>query len=721
MSLSLFIEQWETGNNYKKLRYETPEDYKSLLKFILNPNDNPHLSLEIVDCFNQDSKEYGELFTSIQEDLPQESFSQFLSCLTSKNFIPSHRLNRFLDFLYYLFLDGIWKTDQITYQIIPQLLPLLSEINISSMTKIIVQFIENPDVKKFTLLKLQEVINLSDLVNSVGYVSLDNPSIYLNLLHICLLLWGSTNENLKLEPSFLLSSECKLNNFKFVKKDNTTVDTSSPNNYTYKEYLFFIIHQLLENNFVGLINRFKEIRTTINDIQNDIVSSELIDEIDDQSPSMRQANRISSLEQLLSNDYVLKCYNLNSLIAKFCTWTLKGFVLSPCWVMASVRDQILGSILAYFKYVYENNIPTIEQESEKLLYKIFVDVEFKNPHLRLDIFNIIIDQEKFQLQSNYALDMINYYVSTNEFENMLSARYKIIHSLRHLLRSGNIIQRKKYKSYYGLPNYAKFINQMNDDLDMILKTLLLLIKEYQESDNNELNESIRGYYTFSVNLMAFLVESIYIDFETFSQPNVIMQLIPIITHYLDKIIEQFNLDDNQLWEMENVVCIPGCDLTSLVAHLVKIPIELAQNKYLINYFNTDKLDSYYLLGENLMGSYLFDHYQQIFWDQLLDKVKNRDPEIEVDDKFLDPLLGIPIETPVLLPETQIIMEESVIKRHLIAKEEDPFNRSPLTFEQLIEYNSGEVAKQKISDFIDQKSQWLNQQALEGKIPTKESK
>ncbi|KAK6351703.1 hypothetical protein TWF718_004852 [Orbilia javanica] len=56
---------------------------------------------------------------------------------------------------------------------------------------------------------------------------------------------------------------------------------------------------------------------------------------------------------------------------------------------------------------------------------------------------------------------------------------------------------------------------------------------------------------------------------------------------------------------------------------------------------------------------------------------------DVPDEFLDPLLFTLMENPVILPTSKTSIDLSTIKAHLLSDPTDPFNRSPLTLEQVI--------------------------------------
>lgn len=55
---------------------------------------------------------------------------------------------------------------------------------------------------------------------------------------------------------------------------------------------------------------------------------------------------------------------------------------------------------------------------------------------------------------------------------------------------------------------------------------------------------------------------------------------------------------------------------------------------------------------------------------------------ETPDEYLDPLTAEIMEDPVILPSSKAVMDYSTIKQHLLTVQQDPFNRSPLTIDQV---------------------------------------
>ncbi|KAI9801299.1 MAG: hypothetical protein M1833_002869 [Piccolia ochrophora] len=56
---------------------------------------------------------------------------------------------------------------------------------------------------------------------------------------------------------------------------------------------------------------------------------------------------------------------------------------------------------------------------------------------------------------------------------------------------------------------------------------------------------------------------------------------------------------------------------------------------------------------------------------------------EIPDEFLDPLLFTLMEDPVILPTSKTTVDMSTIRSHLLSDPNDPFNRAPLTIEDVV--------------------------------------
>ncbi|KAF8645185.1 hypothetical protein AX16_008012 [Volvariella volvacea WC 439] len=84
---------------------------------------------------------------------------------------------------------------------------------------------------------------------------------------------------------------------------------------------------------------------------------------------------------------------------------------------------------------------------------------------------------------------------------------------------------------------------------------------------------------------------------------------------------------------------------------------------------------------------------------------------DVPDEFLDPLMFTIMRDPVMLPASKTIVDRATIKSHLLSDTKDPFNRAPLTIEQVTPVPE---LKEKIEAFLVERRQ---QKANPDKRPT----
>lgn len=102
----------------------------------------------------------------------------------------------------------------------------------------------------------------------------------------------------------------------------------------------------------------------------------------------------------------------------------------------------------------------------------------------------------------------------------------------------------------------------------------------------------------------------------------------------------------------------------------------------------------------------------------LEKNEISDSDTEIPLEFCDPLLCTPIEDPVVIPNTDIIMDRAIITRRLLEEEENPFTRSSLTIEELNDYNKTEPAKKLVATFKDKLDLFTKEKASQAQLAGK---
>ncbi|XP_012510841.1 PREDICTED: ubiquitin conjugation factor E4 A [Propithecus coquereli] len=76
------------------------------------------------------------------------------------------------------------------------------------------------------------------------------------------------------------------------------------------------------------------------------------------------------------------------------------------------------------------------------------------------------------------------------------------------------------------------------------------------------------------------------------------------------------------------------------------------------------------------------------------------------DEFLDPIMSTLMCDPVVLPSSRVTVDRSTIARHLLSDQTDPFNRSPLTMDQI---RPNTELKEKIQRWLAERKQQQKEQ------------
>jgi ubiquitin conjugation factor E4 B len=86
-------------------------------------------------------------------------------------------------------------------------------------------------------------------------------------------------------------------------------------------------------------------------------------------------------------------------------------------------------------------------------------------------------------------------------------------------------------------------------------------------------------------------------------------------------------------------------------------------------------------------------------DRVAEIVGQGDGDIEVPDEYLDPLMFTVMKDPVRLTTSNMVVDRSTIFAHLLNDQTDPFNRMPLTMDQVIPETD---LHRRIQEFLNKK-------------------
>lgn len=198
--------------------------------------------------------------------------------------------------------------------------------------------------------------------------------------------------------------------------------------------------------------------------------------------------------------------------------------------------------------------------------------------------------------------------------------------------------------------------------------------------------------------------------------NIISRLLCDLFKLLDTKIESNNiyisLVECLLFNSIKIIKLPqNIYINKIARNIFKIidcckdnnPFTLYLKKTDLNFTDLD-IDSLFSLSK--LDKTHYNNTIEYFKKTCIKTPVKHNSTLNIPDEFLDPLLCTLIIKPVLLPNTNTIIDMDSIERHLLTKSENPFDRSPLTMEQLLVYNQLTTSKVIINEFTTRYNKWF---------------
>uniref|UniRef100_A0A6C0IZY9 U-box domain-containing protein n=1 Tax=viral metagenome TaxID=1070528 RepID=A0A6C0IZY9_9ZZZZ len=414
----------------------------------------------------------------------------------------------------------------------------------------------------------------------------------------------------------------------------------------------------------------------------------------------------------------------------------------------SVNRDFLSYFLNNFNIIFktlnyfDNNAikyPKNINSNIDIIYRYCIDIDF----------SINREQEIYESSINYCLKILK----NKKFE------YNLKSTVLYLLEKNFDILLIDSKELLNVLEDVYMLFEKNNDIEDYYKAELtdVINKIYFKLNSGNkivLNtNTINILLTFSSSCFDDLILTIsniniYNNYNIYSNNNTTIFNNEEKRYYdiiqLNKLVLKFNqcinlirnlLDNNSSSFIDDINC---GKLVSLINHwLIQLDkkIEIKNfdfKKYLTttDYFSWKFVSDFlylvylkYYKNENFIKNIRTDVTQHEDYLNILEKMlsKNNDIYIYIYDKlrnsvnnfsikdipleFCDPILYTPIENPIILPESKVIIDKNTIINYLIHDSIDPFNRTPLTIEQVEEYNNKEEIIFKIKDFVKKFNNW----------------
>ncbi|SCM21414.1 ubiquitin conjugation factor E4 B, putative [Plasmodium chabaudi adami] len=194
--------------------------------------------------------------------------------------------------------------------------------------------------------------------------------------------------------------------------------------------------------------------------------------------------------------------------------------------------------------------------------------------------------------------------------------------------------------------------------------------------------------------------------------TILTQIVTCLNCYFDYLVGHKSLNI-KVKNMEQYNFRPQLWLTSIVeSYLYLLNLEKDCQDLLIReianegrYYKQEIFNKAYYIckRESLLNKEDLNKFKLFCQDiiDMKDEVELFDDTSDIPEKYLDPILQDIMFDPVLLPTSGIVIDRKNIERHLMSEPNDPFNRAPLSKEQLVPMPE---LKEEIQNYVNKLKQ-----------------
>ena len=364
---------------------------------------------------------------------------------------------------------------------------------------------------------------------------------------------------------------------------------------------------------------------------------------------------------------------------------------------------------------YDNDIPDniIECFSsfQSNLYKLINNNTILNIYSKCKIIELNHNNNAWNNINNIT-ELIRFYINLEKYTNStgFDSRDKIRFFISKIL--------------VGIIANGTDINNIINDQILLYKFMVLLI-----NDNYKNIEFIKNYSLIYDDTETSLLDSIQIEFHTISMLVTSKMIILFHSYLIDKWFNYITYDII-LWWNSNINLFVDEDVQFFVTDMIDNGVDLLKTskKNIADFiqgfinFSNDIVNNSIIYNEwikysndnkdniNKFIDYITDDLSYTINNNLKNKITNftdlSSNFQNIPDEFLDPIVYELIENPVEIPITNIIVDEKFILKHIILKNDNPFNRDPLIVEEFLKYQERDDVKIRIAKWLDNYNKWL---------------
>jgi ubiquitin conjugation factor E4 B len=303
-----------------------------------------------------------------------------------------------------------------------------------------------------------------------------------------------------------------------------------------------------------------------------------------------------------------------------------------------------------------------------------------------------------------------------QFFDKFNVRYEIFQIIKCIWP--NTIYRDKLlrEAKVNLEFFVRFVNLLLNDVTFVLDesftsfhTIYDLqnelfsagtsLNEEQRGEKEEALEQAKGKAKSYMQLTNETVDMLKLFTgalsDAFTTPEIVQRLADMLDYNLDAMVgpksKSLKVENLQEYNFN-----PGTLLGEIVAVYLNLMTKENFILAVVRDGRSYKPSNFAMAAEIMRKKVLKGPEEIALWTKLVEtfaKAKKEDEDAEAElgeipDEFLDPLMYTLMEDPVILPVSRTIMDRSTIRSHLLSDPHDPFNRVPLTIDEVL---SGKLA------------------------------
>ncbi|KAJ5699179.1 hypothetical protein N7493_012087 [Penicillium malachiteum] len=401
-------------------------------------------------------------------------------------------------------------------------------------------------------------------------------------------------------------------------------------------------------------------------------------------------------------------YFLDDIVSnfKFIMWCM------PQIITATQGDELVMLCIAFLESSSYIKNPYLKAGLVSILFRGTWDRPGGARGVLVDLLNSMAFANEYLLHAVMKFYIEAEHTGTHtQFFDKFNIRYEIFQIIKCIWPNTLYREKLSIQASQNLDFFVQFVNLLLNDVTYVLdesfgafKTINTTQQELARDGNSmepatrqqreehlaSAQRSAKSYMQLTNETVAMLKLFTQALADSFTMPEIVQRLADMLDYNLDAMVGPKSLD----LRVQNLQEY-GFNPRALLSEIIDVYLNLMSKQNFITAVARDgrsyKPENFKNAADILRKWSLKSPEELRRWNQLQTKVKEAkaaDDQIEEDlgeipDEFLDPLMYTLMEDPVILPNSRMSIDRATIRSHLLSDPHDPFNRVPLTMEDVI--------------------------------------